>query len=800
MSDSSTIIGNSEQQLGEMNNSQLDNLNGEHEWTEQMLRDGDRGYRAIIDALPTAIYITDAHGRITHFNPACIEFSGRTPQLGSDHWCVTWKLFHPDGRPMPHDECPMAITLKEGRAVRGMEAIAERPDGTRIWFEPYPTPLFDDAGNLVGGINMLVDITERKRAERDRAHLAAIVTSSEDAIVSKNLDGVITSWNRGAEHVFGYTAEEAIGKPVTILIPPDHLDEEPRILERIRRGESVEHYETVRRRKDGSLLDISLTVSPIRDASGAIIGASKVARDISQRKHAEHALRDSEERFRMLADNMAQLAWTCDQLGNVTWYNQRWLDYTGLSFDDMKDWGWTKCHHPDHVERVVASVTRSRESGEIWEDTFPLRGKDGQYRWFLSRAIPIRDSQGNILRWFGTNTDISEEREARQQAHEANLAKDMFLATLSHEMRTPLSAIVGWMHILRGGTESGCSPAELNEGLEVIDRNAQAMLQLLNDVLDVSRIVSGKLRLEVGPSELTQIIRDGIDVVRSATQAKEIELSADLDPSASATSCDAARMQQVVWNLLSNAIKFTPKGGKVHVTLQRAGSDLRIAVSDNGQGISPELLPFVFDRFRQADGSTRRQFGGLGLGLSIAKHLVEMHGGTIRAESAGEGQGATFTVLLPIRAVRVDECEDESPADDPARTGPPLARLNTVRVLVVDDEPDARRLLAKTLQQAGAIVTTAASAAEAIAALPDANPDVLVSDLAMPEQDGFDLIRRIRADGHHAKDLPAVALTAFVRPQDRRQALLAGYQMHLPKPVDPHDLTASIATLAGRGE
>ena len=237
----------------------------------------------MIDALPVAIYMTDAEGRITYFNPACVEFSGRTPELGTDHWCVTWKLYHPDGTPLPHDQCPMAIALEERRTVRGVEAIAQRPDGSRIWFEPYPTPLFDSAGNLVGGINMLVDITERKEAEATRALHAAVVDDSDDAIITKDLNGVITSWNRSAERLFGYSPQEAIGRPVTILIPPNRQHEEPQILARLRRGERVDHFETVRVRKDGAHLAISLTISPVKDAAGRIIGISKIARTLPGR-------------------------------------------------------------------------------------------------------------------------------------------------------------------------------------------------------------------------------------------------------------------------------------------------------------------------------------------------------------------------------------------------------------------------------------------------------------------------------------------------------------------------------------
>ena len=679
---------------------------------------------------------------------------------------------------------------------------------------------------------------------------------------------------------------------------------------------------------------------------------------IQQSLEAQKALVESEQRFRALADNIDQLAWTCDRLGNVTWYNQRWLEYTGLSFEEMKGWNWSKVQHPDHVNRVVERVRESSETGEPWEDTFPLRGKDGRYRWFLSRAVPIKDETGAIARWVGTNTDVTEQRGAadalresteryrklfqsvpaavfdcdrngvlqdynrraeeywgrspkrgdpaerycgsyklyhpdgtplpheatpnvdvlrdgrarenveviierpdrsrmlalcnflpltnaegeitgsivcftdiserkrfedereahlaneqilRMQAETANRAKDLFLATLSHEMRTPLNAIVGWMSILRG---VNCDEADMQEGLDVIDRNTKAQVQLIEDVLDVSRIVSGKLRLEIKPCDLADTIRAGMEVVRPAAEAKDITLEARLDPVPGhppfVAFCDSARIQQVIWNLVSNAVKFTPKGGTVGVSLAREQSSLRIQVSDNGQGMSPELLPFVFERFRQADSSSRRKFGGLGLGLSIVKHLVEMHGGTVEARSAGEGKGATFIVRLPIKAVWLDESDsarDDAPANGDGQpesaAALPGVRLDGLRILVVDDEADARRLLSKVLEGTGAVVTTAASAAEALELLFNANPDVLVSDLGMPDRDGYDLIRQVRAGkagqaGIHPRDLPAVALTAFVHKDDARQALLAGFQVHVPKPVDPHDLTAVIASLAGR--
>ena len=400
---------------------------------------------------------------------------------------------------------------------------------------------------------------------------------------------------------------------------------------------------------------------------------------------------------------------------------------------------------------------------------------------------------------------LANEQASRREAEAANRAKDLFLATLSHEMRTPLNAIVGWLSILR---HEDAETRHFQEGLKVIERNTMAQVQLIDDLLDVSRIVSGKLRVDIRPCELADVINAGVNVMRTAAEARGITLNVRLDPSASGALCDSVRIQQVVWNLVSNAVKFTPKGGRVDVTLSREESSFQIQVSDTGQGISPDLLPHVFDRFRQADSSTRRRFAGLGLGLSIVKYIVEAHGGTVEATSPGEGKGSTFTVRLPIRAVRIrEESEEEEIASDSgedesadsvhiADRRPPV-RLDGVRVLVVDDEADARRVLVMVLERVGAIVTTADSARAAIEALPKARPDVLVSDLGMPDQDGFDLIRQLRDDGHDARDLPAVALTAFVQKDDAHLALLAGFQVHLPKPVDPHELTSVIARARG---
>ena len=543
-------------------------------------------------------------------------------------------------------------------------------------------------------------------------------------------------------------------------------------------------------------------MSTVRSALRARRHQYDVRDRLEAERRAKEALAQSEQQLRTLADAIPPLAWMAEPDGHIFWYNRRWYEYTGTSPEEMEGWGWQSVHDPAMLPQVLERWRDSINTGEPFEMEFPLKGTDGSFRSFLTRVIPLKNEQGRVVRWFGTNTDVEELRRALREAEDANRTKDEFLATLSHELRTPLTAILGWARMLSGGQLDGASTAR---ALETIERNARAQSQLIEDILDVSRVITGKLRLDVQPVNLAEVIESSINAVLPAADAKGIRLQRVLDTGANMISGDPARLQQIIWNLLSNAIKFTPRGGRVRVKLERINSHVEITVIDNGQGISPDILPYIFERFRQADSSTTRAHGGLGLGLAIVRHLVEMHGGTVQAESRGEGLGTTFTIMLPLVVM---SSLDAQRASDGERVHPTASadvpfdcpsELEGLHLLVVDDEADTRTLLKAVLEKCGASVITAASAGEALAALKETRPDVLISDLGMPGEDGYTLIKKVRAlSAEDGGQTPSAALTAYARVEDRMKVLRAGFQIHIPKPVEPAELITIVANLAGR--
>ena len=449
----------------------------------------------------------------------------------------------------------------------------------------------------------------------------AIVDSSDDAIISKNLQGIVMTWNKGAERVFGYSAQEMIGESITKLLPPDRPNEEAQILARLQQGERVDHFETQRKRKDGRIIDVSLTISPIRNAQGVIVGASKVARDITGQKEAQRKLTMAHEELKRT-----------DQL------------------------------------------------------------------------------------------------------------KAEFLATLSHELRTPLNAILGWVQILKDGARAD----DLSQAVPIIERNVRMQSQMIEDLLDMSRIEAGKVSLDIERVDLPIVVAAGIETVRPAANAKEIRLTSAFSSVSGIVMGDKNRLQQIVWNLLTNAIKFTPKHGRIHVVIKRVNSHVEICVTDTGQGIPVEFLGQVFDRFRQADSTTTRHHGGLGLGLSIVKHLTELHGGTVHVESGGVGEGATFTVNLPLQPVNDAQAAADAQRNAAVDETATKLDLSTVKVLVVDDEEDSLAIIQRMLERCGAKVRAARSMQQALEEFAQFSPHVVVSDIGMPQHDGYELIARLR--------------------------------------------------------
>jgi PAS domain S-box-containing protein len=656
------------------------------------------------------------------------------------------------------------------------------------------------------------------RAERGadelRSRLAAIVASSDDAIISKNLEGIIVTWNEGATRIFGYQPDEVIGKSITILIPPDRLQEEPAILARLRAGQRVDHYETVRVRKDGSPVHISLTISPVRNSAGEIIGASKIARDITQQKRAEDSLRLSNERFRLMADSAPVLIWIAEHSKGRHWFNQVWLDFTGRTAEQESGFGWSQHVHEDDLARCLQAYAEGFDTRRPFRHEYRLRRADGMARWIIEQANPLFEGPGGAFSgYIGSCVDITEskqlqaeredtlkaERAAREEAERVGRLKDEFLATVSHELRTPLNAILGWATLMRR-LEPGSD--DHARGLETIERNARVQGQIIADLLDMSRIISGKVQLDVQALDLAEVLNAALDAVKLSIEAKKLRLHVMLDARAGRLRGDSGRLQQVFWNLLTNAVKFTPSGGRIDVVMERVNSHVEVSVGDSGIGIKPEFLAFVFDRFRQADSSTTRRHGGLGLGLSIVKHLVELHGGSVRVKSAGEGHGSTFVVALPIAVMRTEEVgQAERPAfSDVDVSTIELPTLAGVCALVVDDQPDARILICRLIEEHGGRCILAESAAEALTLIGQEDVNILISDIGMPEFDGYQLIRKIRAMHSSAlRNLPAIALTAYARADDRQRALLAGYQMHVSKPVEPRELIAGIASLVHLG-
>ena len=782
----------------------------------------DAQLQQLLEALPVGAYACDLEGLITCYNAPAVKLWGRAPRLydPADRWCGSFKLFRAsDGAPMTHEDCWMAIAIRTGTAQNGEEIIIERPDGCRVTVLAHANPIRDAAGRLLGAVNVLVDISDRKREEATQSKLGAIVESSDDAIIGKTVEGQIQSWNAGAQRIFGYSAEEAVGKSIRLIIPADRMEEEAGILAKLRRGERVEHYETVRLAKDGRRLDISLTTSPIRDASGRVIGASKVARDITAKKWEEAALRRLQEMGIRLATSLDQdeiyeeaLRTAAGILDapqgtvSVAGVGARPLagaTVLGLDLETLEAAGGTRDRCFREARPIVIEDVESDPGLEQLRATVRAAGVRAIYH------LPLIDRSGVVLAVLSLYfpaprpprhqelafaelasrqaADFVEHARLFHELQQADQAKNDFLATLAHELRNPLAPIRNTVETLQ---RSGQQPAPLRAALAMMDRQLSHMTRLIDDLLDVSRITQNKLQLRKERIELADVLHAAVEASRPLLTERGHDFGVDLPPEPLVLEADLTRLSQVLENLLNNAAKYTERGGRIRLAARRDGREAVITVRDNGIGIPAELQGRIFEMFAQVDRSLERSEGGLGIGLHLAQRLVAMHGGSLSVRSDGSQQGSEFQVRLPLPATPPPAARPEG---EPSRSLP----ASSLRILIVDDNRDAADSLGLLLGLPGNEVHVAYDGLRAIELAGELRPTVVLLDLGLPKLNGYATAERIRAEPW-GKDMILIALTGWGQEEARQRSQESGFDAHLVKPVDPATLMRELVQLASR--
>jgi PAS domain S-box-containing protein len=636
-----------------------------------------------------------------------------------------------------------------------------------------------------------------------------MLDASVDGIFAFDRDCRLIAWNRAMQQISGFSRDEVLGKCVIDVFPFLRDGDNGNYFSAALAGEEL-ITESHPYAETGVF---ESRYSPLLDEQNNVTGVIAVIGDISARKQAEEATRRLE--FHVESSPLAVVEWDSDF--RVSRWSASAEGLFGWKAEDVlgkhvNEWRFV---FTDDVDAVALVTNRQREGVEVQGVTrnrnYTREGSILYCEWYNS---VLHDERGKLVSVLSLVLDVTarqraeeeraalllRERDARQHAEEADRLKDEFLATLSHELRTPLTSILGWASMIRNGEVEG---SNATRAIETIERNARSQARLIDDLLDVSRIITGNLRLDLHPLNLAPIVEAALDALRPTADVKGMKLQTRFEPGQCLVKGDPNRLRQVIWNLLSNAIKFTPRHGSVSIDLTCVESTARLTVSDTGDGISPEFLPYVFDRFRQAEGSISRKQGGLGLGLAVARHLVELHGGTIRAESDGVGKGAVFSVDLPLAQERRDpaRAEERIREVERRRRGMGAVRLDGVHVLLVEDDDDSRKLLGTMLKRYGARVTSTKSAAEALAAFEGELPDVLISDIGMPDQDGYELMRKLRAlPPERGGKTPAIALTGYASRKDRDRAINSGYQQHMAKPIEQADMIKAIAALVGRGD
>jgi PAS domain S-box-containing protein len=710
-------------------------------------------------------------------------------------------------------ENPALRALREGVVVGlANHTVLLRRGGGECPIDDSAAPIRDEHGKVSGCVLIFRDVTTQRLLERDKAQqlitarlLASIIENSDDAIISKSLEGVIQSWNAAAERLFGHTAEQAIGRHISLVIPPDRIDEENHILSNLKAGRRIDHYETERIRSDGRRILVSLTISPIKDDAGRVIGASKIVRDVTVQRQIEQRERvllaetaAANAKFSVFFDQGALFAAILDLNGTVLETNRFSSEGCGYSTAQIVGkpfWDGPWWAASQRLTEQITTASRQAAAGRAFQGEVAYFVADGSQRVADLTIQPIRAETGRVLFLAATGVDITERKQLADDLRvlatdlsEADRRKNEFLAILAHELRNPLAPISNAARALRLGGRDG---EALRSASEMLERQVGQMSRLVDELLDMSRITQGKIELRKERLELTPIIEQAIEAVRPLCTSMNHELTVTLPSGPVYMDADRVRLAQIVGNLLNNACKFTDKGGHVWLTVEPAGNEVEIRVRDNGIGITRENLPRLFDMFAQVDTSLERSRDGLGIGLTLVKTLVELHKGSVTVTSEGLGRGSEFVVRLPV----VLDVAEHSSVPSTIPTVTPVAR----RVLIVDDSEDGAESLAMLLELTGHEVYKAHDGVEAIEAAERLRPDAVLLDIGLPRLNGYEACRRIRQQPW-GKDLMMVALTGWGQEEDRNRSREAGFDAHLVKPVDHEALTQLLASLPPKRE